>query len=133
MFSKKSGTKTGTTVSNKYEIQNAKMYLLPRNFRSSHRRCSVKKGLQLIRKRLQYCEDFKNTYFEKHRERLLLKISFSVTNLTKVTADFFYLFKPFSILNFAMTHCFYHVTCFVKVYSVTFFSLKHYIFIVKKL
>ena len=45
----------------------AKMYLLPQKFRSSHPRCSVKEVCNfIIRKRLEYCKVFKNTYFEKH-------------------------------------------------------------------
>ena len=67
MFSKESRTKTSATVSNKYHIHAAKMHLKPQKFRSSHRSCSVKKVCNfIIRKRLQYCEVFKNTYFEKH-------------------------------------------------------------------
>ena len=38
------------TLSNKYHIQLQKNYLLPRGFRSSHRRCSVKEDLQLYQK-----------------------------------------------------------------------------------
>ena len=44
MFSKESKTKTGATVSYKYHIEAAKMYLLPQKFRSSHRKCSVKEA-----------------------------------------------------------------------------------------
>ena len=39
---KEFGAKTGATVSNKYQIQLKN--LLPRKFRSRHRRCSVKEG-----------------------------------------------------------------------------------------
>ena len=46
MFSKEFGVKTGATVSNKYQIQLKKDYLLPRKARSSHCKCSVKEGLQ---------------------------------------------------------------------------------------
>ena len=59
-------------------------------------------------------------------ERLLLKISFSVTNLTKGgNFWFFYPFNPFGILNFAMTEWFCHVTCFAKVSCYCFFSLSN--------
>ena len=43
-----------------------KRYLLPRKPRSSYHRCSVKEGLQLSQKKLQYYKLFKNTCLEKH-------------------------------------------------------------------
>ena len=45
-----------------------KKYLLPRKSRSSQRRCSVKEGMQRPAQvfSCEYCEIFKNTYFEKH-------------------------------------------------------------------
>ena len=43
-----------------------KRYLLLPKSRSSFRRCPVTEGLQFIKKRLQQCEIFKNTYLEKH-------------------------------------------------------------------
>ena len=46
-----------------------KKYLMPRKSRSSHRRCSVKEGLQRPAAQVfscECCEFFKNTYFEKH-------------------------------------------------------------------
>ena len=46
MFSKEFGAKPGATVSNKYQIQLKKKYLLPQKSKSSHRRCSVKESLQ---------------------------------------------------------------------------------------
>ena len=46
MFSKEFGVKTGATVSNIYQTQLKKDYLLPRKARSSHCKCSVKEGLQ---------------------------------------------------------------------------------------
>ena len=47
---------------------------------------------------------------------------------------FFYSFKTFSVLNFAMAEWFCHVTCFSKVYPILFFfSYKHGIFIIKRL
>ena len=45
------------------------------------------------------------------------KISVSVTNLTKGSNFwFFYPFKPFNILNFAMIEWLCHATCFAKVF-----------------
>ena len=68
MFSKEFGAKAGATVSNKYQIQVKKRYLLLRKSRSSHRRCSVKEGLQRPAQVIscKCCENFKNAYFEKH-------------------------------------------------------------------
>ena len=45
-----------------------KMYLLPRKSRSSQGRCSVKEGMQRSAQvfSCEYCEIFKNTYFEKY-------------------------------------------------------------------
>ena len=45
-----------------------KKYLMPPKSRSSHRRCSVKEGLQMPAQVFssECCEFFKNTYFEKH-------------------------------------------------------------------
>ena len=45
-----------------------KKYLLPRKSRSSQRRCSVKEGMQRLAQffSYEYCEIFKNTYFEIH-------------------------------------------------------------------
>ena len=43
-----------------------KRYLLLRKFRSIYHRCCVKEGLQLYWKKLQYYENFKNTYLVKH-------------------------------------------------------------------
>ena len=40
--------------------------LLPRKSRNTYHRCSVKEGLQLYLKKLQYYETIKNTYLEKH-------------------------------------------------------------------
>ena len=45
-----------------------KRYLLPRKSRSSQRRCSVKEGMQRQAQvfSCEYCEIFKNSYFQKH-------------------------------------------------------------------
>ena len=44
-------------------------------------------------------------------------VSTSVTNLTKGSNFwFFYPFKPFNILNFAMTEWLCHATCFAKIF-----------------
>ena len=44
-----------------------KKYLLPRKSRSSHRRCSINKGLERPAQVFssEYCEGFKDIYFEK--------------------------------------------------------------------
>ena len=67
VFPKEFGANTGVTVSNKYQIQ-LKKYLLTQKSRSSHRRCSVKEGLQRPAQvfSCKYCKIFKNTYFEKY-------------------------------------------------------------------
>ena len=51
-------------------------------------------------------------------EWLLLKISTLVTNFTegRLIPEFDFPFKPFSILNFAMTEWFCYVTCFAKTF-----------------
>ena len=64
----------------------------------------------------EFCEISKNTFF--HRTPLLLQ-----NYRREVISDFFYPFKPFSILNFAMAEWFSHVTCFNKVYLILFFFL----------
>ena len=46
MFSKEFGAKADATVSYKYQIQLKEKYFLPQKSRSSHRRYSVKEGLQ---------------------------------------------------------------------------------------
>ena len=52
----------------------------------------------------------------------------------EVIPEFYYSFKHFTILNFAMMEWFCYVTCFAKVFLLLFFfSLKHDIFITKKL
>ena len=52
-----------------------KKYLLPRIFRSSQRMCSVKEGMQRPAQvfSCEYCEIFKNTYFEKHLNGIFWK------------------------------------------------------------
>ena len=62
-----------------------KKYLLPRKSRSSQRMCSVKEGMQRPAK-VFFLWTLRNIYkhlFWKTSERLLLKISTSVTNLPK--------------------------------------------------
>ena len=68
-------------------------------------------------------------------ERLLLKMSTCVTNLPRreATPRFYYPFKPFSILNFTYKGMVLLCNMFCKGFSALFFSLKHYIFIIKKL
>ena len=99
-----------------------KKYLLPQKSRSSHRRCSVKEGLQRPAQVLscEYCKMFKNTYFEKHLWTAASKnqdFSDKFTERSYFLNFIIPLIKAFSNLNFAMTEC--------------FFSLKH-IFIKKK-
>ena len=62
-----------------------KKCLLPRKSRSSDDRCSVKEGLEGPAQMFscECCEIFKNTYFENISERVLLKISTTVTNFLK--------------------------------------------------
>ena len=56
----------------------------------------------------EFCEIFKTSNLKNICERLLLKISSSVTNLrTGVILEFYYTFKVFSILNFNMRKCFF--------------------------
>ena len=85
MFSKEFGANARATISNKYHIQ-LKHYVLPRKFRSSHRRCSYKEGLQGPAQ-MCFLEDvakfLKAPILKNISERLLLKISTSVTNLPK--------------------------------------------------
>ena len=64
------------------------------------------------------------------------KISNPVTNLPKGGKNwFFYPFKPFSILNFAIAKCFFRGKGFVNVFLSLNFSLKQFyvIFIMKKI
>ena len=92
-------------------------------------------GLQscnFINKKLQHMcfpvniAKFLRTSILKKNFRLLLKISTSVTNLPRGGNSWiFYPFKPFSILDFAMTEWFCWVTSFAKVFLL-FFSLKQF-------
>ena len=67
VFSKKFGGKPSATVSKKHQIQLKKKYLLPQKSKRSHHRCSLKECLQGPAQvfSCDYCEIFKNTYFEK--------------------------------------------------------------------
>ena len=85
MFSKEFGANARATISNKYHIQ-LKHYALPRKFRSSHRRCSYKEGLQGPAQMcflVDVAKFLKAPILKNISERLLLKISTSVTNLPK--------------------------------------------------
>ena len=68
------------------------MYLLPQKSRSTHRRCSVKEGLQL-----QYCQVYKNTYFEKHLWAATSENEHVSDKFTEGRSflNFLYPFKPF--------------------------------------
>ena len=95
--------------------------------------CSVKEGLQGLAQvfSCEHWKMFKSTYFEKHREQLLLKISTSVTNLPKEGNSWFFFFillNLFSILNFGMTEWFSHVTCSAKVFLLLFFFSQTYFY-----
>ena len=84
-------------------------YLLPRKFRSSHRRCSVKEGLERPAQvfSCEYCnmQSFLRTPILKNIcERLLLQ---QQIYRREVIFEFYYLFKAISILNFAMADCFF--------------------------
>ena len=105
-----------------------KKYLLPQKSRSSYRKCSVGEGLQGLEQMFscEYCEIFKKNICE----RLLLEIGTSVTNLPKGGKSWI-LFKPYSILNFAMTGWFCYRTCFAKIFCCCFF-LWNIIFLSKK-
>ena len=107
MFSKESRTNTGATTSNKYQIQLRKRICCHENPKA------VTVFSSSIGKFLR------TPILKNICEWLLLKISTSVTNLPKgdksLISDFFYPFKPFSILNFSMAEWFCHVTCFTKV------------------
>ena len=100
-----------------------KKYLHQWKSRSSHRKCSVKEGLQRPPQVLscEYCNIFKSTYFEKH---LWTAASENQGFSDKIIEGRYFLnfiillIKAYSILNFAMTRCF-------------FFYLKH-IVIIKK-
>ena len=89
-----------------------KKYLHPWKSRSSHRKCSVKEGLQRPAQVLscEYCKIFKNTYFEKH---LWTAASENQGFSDKIIKGRYFLnfiillIKAFSILNFAMTRCFF--------------------------
>ena len=113
--------------------------MLPRKPRSSHRRCSVKEALQGPAQMFscECCEIFKSTDFEKICQRLLLKISPSVTDLPEGGNSRILLsFQTFySILYFTMTERFCYVTCFTNLrrfFLVLFFPIKH-LLIIKKL
>ena len=58
-------------------------------------------------------------FFIEHLWWLLLQIY----RMEEISDIFFYTFKPFSILNFAMAEWFCHITCFSKVYLILFFFL----------
>ena len=51
----------------------------------------------------------------------------------EVISDFHYHFKPFNTLNFAVTQCCFHLTCFVKVFLLLLFSLSKIKFLPWKL
>ena len=71
----------------------------------------------------EFCEISKKTFF--HRTPLVA----TSANLPKGgNFWFFYRFKPFSILNFAMAEWFCHITCFCG----TFFSRTNMIFLSQK-
>ena len=80
MFSKKSRTKTGATVSKKYHIQLQKKYLLSQKFRSSQRRCSVKGPATLLERGSSIAKFLRTSILKNICEQLLLKIRISVTN-----------------------------------------------------
>ena len=107
-----------------------KKYLLPQKSRSSPRRCSVKEGLQGPAQMFscEYCEIFKNTYFGKHKWTTAPENQHTQWQIYRreVNIEFYYPFKPFSILNFAITFC--YVTGFGKIFLfllLFFCSLKH--------
>ena len=104
------------------------MYLLPRKSRSSHCRCFIKEGLQGPAKVFfcENCKTFNNTYFEKH-----LRTAAS-ENQKEVTPEPYYPFKPFIMLNFAITKWFCYVTCFTKVFLLLFFFSQTWYFCLKK-
>ena len=96
-----------------------KKYLLPRKSRSSHRRCSVKEGLQRPAQVLscEYCKMFKNTYFEKHLWTAASKnqdFSDKFTERSYFLNFIIPLIKAFSNLNFAMTECFFLSNIFLS-------------------
>ena len=55
-------------INTRFSLIQLKKYFLPRKSRSSYRRCSVKEGVQGAAQvfSCEYCEIFKNIYFEKH-------------------------------------------------------------------
>ena len=123
VFSKESRTKTDATFSNKSQIQLKKVFAAvkiqkqpPQVFCKRTPATLLKRGFRIAK--------FLRTFISKNIcERLLLKITISVTNYRwKVNPDFFYPFETFRILNFAMTEWFCHVTYFVKVLLIFFFS-----------
>ena len=64
------------------------------------------------------------THFEKHFHKLTERRYF---------LKFIIFLNLLSILNFAMTKRFCYVACFARVFIIVFFSLKHDIFVIKKL
>ena len=99
-----------------------KKYLLLRKSRSSHRWYSVKEGLQRSAQvfSCEYCKIFKNTYFEKHLWTAASEnqdFSNKFTERRYFLNFMIFLIKAFSILNFAMTECFFsliHVFFFLS-------------------
>ena len=99
-------------------------YLLLRKSRSSYGRCSVKEGLQLYQKWLQYCEIFKNTYLEKHLGRAASENQHQIFQRKGS--------------YFLITEWFYHVACIVNeslllLKSCNIKAKSYNIFIIKKL
>ena len=142
MFSKESGTKTDAAVRKKYQILLQKSTCCPENSEAATVGALQKKTCNFLRKRFQYCEVFKNTYFEKHLGTAASENQFLSDKFTgcksafewqiyrrEAIFNFCWPFKPFSILNFAMVKRFCHVICFAKVYLLLFFFLSNMIFL----
>ena len=85
-----------------------KMYLRPQKSRSSQRRCSVKEGMQRPAQvfSCEYCEIFKNTYFEKHL--------WTAASENQDFSDKFTKGRYLKSFNFAMMECFFLSSLFLS-------------------
>ena len=115
MFSKEFGAKDGVTVSDKCQIQVKKSTCCHKNPEAATvgiRKRKACKGQHRFFP-VNVVEFSRTAILRNISGRLLLKISTSVAN--------YYPFKPFSILNFAVTECFCYVSYFEQDFSVTAF------------
>ena len=134
MFSKEFGSKPDVAVSNKYQTQLKKSFCC----RVNPEAATV--GVFCKRRPAMTSTDVFLWILQNVEEHLFWKTSVNrcfwksapqwQIYRREVIPEFYYPFKPFSILNFAKTEWFCYATCFAKVFLLFFFSLQHDIFVI---